>query len=93
MRTSHACNDSDINELLCPGPLSRVFSIPFAEFYKLAKVRFGALNECEGPSGYMEILLLLGLAGLGGAAIAPLGVCERACVAWICGYLKRVGEC
>lgn len=44
----------------------------------------------------MEILLLCGLAGLaglGGAAIAPLGVYERACVVWSCGYLERVGGC
>lgn len=41
----------------------------------------------------MKILLLWGLAGLGGGAIAPLEVCERACVVWICGYLESVDEC
>lgn len=42
---------------------------------------------------YIEILLFWGLAGLGGAAIAQLGVCERASVVWICGYLESFGEC
>lgn len=56
-------------------------------------LNFTNWRKLDSGLGYMEILLLLGLAGLGGAAIAPLGGCERACVAWICGYLERVGEC
>lgn len=35
IRTSHACNHGDINKLLSPRPLARVFGISFAEFNEL----------------------------------------------------------
>lgn len=61
IRTSHACNDSDITELLCPGPLARVFGISCAEFYNLAKVRYGAPDECQAiwKSYFSGVLLVL----------------------------------
>ena len=39
IRTSHACNHGDINKLLSPRPLARVFGISFAEFNELDRGR------------------------------------------------------